>query len=128
MNVILDTCTFLWIINNPKKLSNNAKNIFQDTRNKCFLSIISFWEIMILHSLKRINFKSNPEEMLIKKCKKENINILPLSITSIFKLDKLPQIHKDPFDRIIICQALTNNLSILTPDKEISKYSVDVIW
>lgn len=128
MNILLDTCTFLWIIIDADELSAQARTIFQDTANDIFLSTISEWEISLKYSLGRLPFPDNPEKYIPRQREKHKIAILPLNEESALKISHLPLLHKDPFDRMLICQAISHGLIILTPDLDIQKYSVRTMW
>lgn len=131
MKLLLDTCAFLWIITGADEISTDAKKLFSNPENEIYLSSISMWEIMIKHQLGRLPFRELhelPEEFIIKQRKLHKIESLPLLEEATIQLLKLPEYHKDPFDRMIICQSIAHDLTLLTPDKEIRKYPVKTIW
>jgi PIN domain nuclease of toxin-antitoxin system len=129
MHILLDTCTFIWIIkNDPKLLSSKAKRVYLNKSNALYLSIISFWEIITKYQNGKMYFEISPEEFLVDECFKHNIQLIPLNTDSTLQLTKEPLHHKDPFDRMLICQAKTHNLTILSPDKVFKKYKVKTIW
>ena len=128
MKLLLDTCTFLWIIRNDSALSESAKRVFSQPENEVFLSTISFWEIMVKYQLGRLPLPDSPEEFIIKQRKLHHIEPLALEEIAVSQLARLPNYHQDPFDRMLICQAIAHSLTILTPDKEIKQYPVRCIW
>jgi PIN domain nuclease of toxin-antitoxin system len=127
MKILLDTCAFLWVIDAPDKLSQKAQDLFADKGNDIYLSIISLWEIQIKYTLKRLDL-SRPPKALLAECEKHFIQILPLVPEDIFRLGSLSGRHGDPFDRMLVCQALSGNMAILTPDKAIAGYKVKTRW
>ena len=128
MNILLDTCAFLWIIAGSDELSATSREVFADPENEVFLSAASCWEISIKWSLGKLHLPEDPGRFLSKQRSQHFIEPLPISEQAIFHLSKLPQHHKDPFDRILICQAIDHSLVLLTPDPLITQYPVRTIW
>ena len=128
MNFLLDTCTFLWIVADSPELSGKARLLFADPHNEIYLSVASAWEIIIKHKLGKLPLPEPPHDFIINWRKKHNIESLPLEEAAVLQLSRLPDYHKDPFDRIIICQAIASGLVILTPDKHISNYPIRTEW
>ena len=128
MKILLDTCTFLWIITDNPKLSLQAKKLFIDPYNEVYLSVASTWEIAVKYTLGKLQLPKSPEKYIPSKRKQHDIDSLPLNEEATLYLTKLPDLHKDPFDRILICQAIVAGLSILTPDELIAQYPLRSIW
>lgn len=128
MRILLDTCTFLWIITNDPKLSLIARETFVNPDNDVFLSTVSSWEIVVKFYLGRLPLPEPPDKIIPNQRKLHEIESLPLDEESSLHLAKLPDYHKDPFDRMMVCQALVNGLTILTPDETIQKYPARTIW
>jgi PIN domain nuclease of toxin-antitoxin system len=126
LNLLLDTQIFLWYIAGDKKLSAEANVLIRDPAIDVFLSAASIWESIIKYQLGKLPLPNPPETYLPEKRAAHKILSLPISESTLLHLPKLPFHHKDPFDRIIICQALENGLTILTADDEIRKYDVPV--
>ncbi len=127
MNLLLDTNTFIWFINGDNDLPEQTKNKIIDTNNKIFLSIASLWEIAIKITLDKLNIKEGFDkisEFLINN----EIDILPITFEHLQILLKLKYYHRDPFDRIIITQGISEDIQIATNDKNFVKYSVKIIW
>ena len=130
MKYLLDTSTYLWIAtDNQKKLSDKVREIFPDKNNQIYVSVISQIEMTIKHMKKKIPGLNRPiidyyREILVTS----EISLLNLSPESIDCLNRLPKIHSDPFDRLIIAQALSHNLTIITPDRKFSEYPVKTIF
>ena len=128
MGVLLDTCAFLWVILGSKELSNRARDFFQDSSNDVFLSAVSVWEISVKYSLGRLSLPEPPERFLPQERERHLITPLPLDEAAVLHLHRLPQLHKDPFDRMLVCQAIERGLVILTPDRLISQYPTRTAW
>lgn len=128
MKLLLDTCTFLWIIKGSEELSDKAKMLFSQSENEIYLSAISFWEMIVKNQLGKLPLPKFPEKFIQEQRVLHRIESLPLEESSIAQLPKLPLLHQDPFDRMLICQAIANGLTILTPDKHIMQYPVSYTW
>ena len=126
MKFLLDTNILIYTLCNPSKLSDKAKQVIVSEKDLS-VSIISFWEIAIKQSLGKLNLKSTIPE-IEKICIERNIEILPIYSDEIENVKNLPQIHKDPFDRLIISQAIKRNFVIVTSDTTIPEYNVETIW
>jgi len=128
MKILLDTCTFLWIITDDPRLSQQARKLFIDTENEVYLSVASTWEIAIKYNLDKLSLPKPPQKYIPSKRKEHDIDSLPLDEEATLCLTKLPNLHKDPFDRILICQAIVAGLIILTPDELITQYPLRSVW
>ena len=128
MRLLLDTCTFLWIAEGSPKLSSTAEKLFRDPRNEVFLSVASAWEIAIKYSMGRLPIPQPPEEFVPSRRVVYGLRSLPLEEEDALYGSKLPRHHSDPFDRILICQAIFHELEILSPDPLLAQYRVRLIW
>ncbi|MEW6521259.1 MAG: type II toxin-antitoxin system VapC family toxin [Thermodesulfobacteriota bacterium] len=128
MNILLDTCSFLWIISGSGELSATAREAFAEPGNEVFLSAASCWEISVKWSLGKIRLPEVPARFLPKQRSQHFIEPLPITEQAVFHLAKLPHHHKDPFDRILVCQAIEHSLVLLTPDPLITQYPVRAAW
>jgi PIN domain nuclease of toxin-antitoxin system len=127
MPFLLDTHTFIWFINGDTALPLNTIATIKNIENKCFISIASIWEIAIKASLNKLELKAGFDN--IHNFLAENaIEILPLTFAHIQSLNTLDFHHRDPFDRIIIAQSITEQLTIITKDEHFTKYSCEVLW
>lgn len=126
---LLDTCTYIWIITNNKKLSNTAKEIFEDKNNQIYISIISQVEMSVKHLKHKIPQLSQPIIQYFSDFRtKSEIDLLSLESKDIEGLFNLPKIHSDPFDRLLISQALNNQMTLISPDEKFLKYPVRVVF
>lgn len=128
MNILLDTCTFLWLISDAEQLSETACKLFKDPDNEVYLSAVSTWEIVVKHMLGRLPLPHPPEQFIPEQRSSHGIDPLPLDEPTTFHLLRLPPLHRDPFDRMLICQAIERGLVILTPDPLITRYPVRTAW
>ena len=126
MKYLLDTHTLLWFLDKSEYLSQKAFSLITSDE-KIYVSIVTLWEIAIKRSIKKLNINHSSSE-LKEICEKENIEILPLSEKHIDLIHEMPFFHNDPFDRMIIAQAQSENLSIITKDSKIKLYDVNVLW
>jgi PIN domain nuclease of toxin-antitoxin system len=127
VKLLLDTCTFLWA-GEGREVSRLARAAVRDPGNEVFLSAVSTWEISIKHDLGRMPLPDVPERYLPRL--RERLGFAPLALdeASTLHLRRLPNVHKDPFDRMLICQALVHGMTIVTPDPLISQYPVMTLW
>ena len=99
-----------------------------DPENDVYLSAVSAWEISVKHALGRLPLQDSPERFVAEQKKQQGIEELPLDEESALHLARLPMLHKDPFDRMLVCQAITQGLLLLTSDELISQYPVRTAW
>lgn len=118
MRYLLDTHTFIWSIGGSLKLKPDTKNIIRNKSNIVFLSIISAWEIAIKVMLKKLQL----DIPITKIFENLEFEILPIKLDHVLVLLKLPPLHKDPFDRMLVAQAKFEKLTILTGDPQIKQY------
>ncbi len=107
MKILLDTHVFLWFIQNDNRLSAKWRTEIETPDNQVFFSVASVWECVIKYQLGKLNFPESPEVYLPKKRKQHLINSLVIDEGSIAYLTNLPLLHKDPFDRLLICQSIS---------------------
>ena len=128
MRLLLDTCTFLWVVAGAPDLTATARDLVADRENEVFLSSVSSWEIVVKHARGRLPLPRPPHEFVAEQRRRHQIAALPLEETAVLQLAKLPEYHRDPFDRMLVCQAITHGLTILTPDAAIGSYPVPTVW
>lgn len=127
MQYLLDTHTIIWFCENDKMLSKKVASEIVHMNNVCFLSVASLWEIAIKFKIGKLQL-TIPFEEIYNFLSKNNIRISPLEFHHLQRLLNLDFIHRDPFDRVIIAQAIAEDLIILTIDKDIIKYPVKCLW
>ncbi len=127
MRYLIDTHVLIWYLNGDGALPEKHAALMRDPQNKLFLSMVSIWELTIKMSLKKLECSKNIaeiEEYLLSK----DYEIINISFAHLKALFELPKFHGDPFDRLLIAQALTENLSILSADGHFKDYAVNVVW
>lgn len=128
MKLLLDTCTLLWVSEGSSRLSEHCRTLFADPDHEVMLSVVSTWEILVHHGLGRITLPDRPELFLRSVAERYYVQILPLALEAVLQLPKLPKLHRDPFDRMLICQAIAHGMTIVTPDPVIHRYPVAATW
>ena len=128
MKILLDTCAFLWIITDADELSQTARELFVEPENDIYLSVISVWEILIKYQLGKLHLPEPPEHYIPLQRSNHGIESLSLDEESALQLKRLPELHKDPFDRMLICQAIVHGLTLLTSDRLINQYPIRTRW
>jgi PIN domain nuclease of toxin-antitoxin system len=128
MKILMDTCTFLWIACDSPRLSKTAAAVFLDRNNERYLSTASAWEIGIKHAAGRLPLPQKPDIFVPKVRNASGIESLEIDEESALHAGRLPGLHSDPFDRMLVAQAIVHGMTILTPDQEIEQYAVRVLW
>ena len=128
MKVLVDTCTFLWMADDAPELSGPARTIVTDPDNEVYLSAASAWEIAIKHTLGKLPLPDSPRHFIPTQRTLLALTALPIEEEAVLALDRLPLLHRDPFDRLLVCQALAHGLVIASPDPQIQQYPVRTLW
>lgn len=115
MQYLIDTHVFLWFVANAKELSTTAKAVIEDGNNEIFISIASLWEISIKTALGKLSIKGNYESV-VDDVTDNSIQILPINFAHTVEQNRLPFHHRDPFDRIIVSQAIVENMDFISAD------------
>lgn len=126
--MLLDTCTFLWFISRDDRLPDAVHDAICSPHNQPYLSVISVWEIILKQQLGRLSLPEEAAAYIPAQRVRHAIDALELGESSVRHLAKLPPLHKDPFDRMLICQALELGVPIVTPDTAITQYPVKTLW
>ncbi|MDR2117607.1 MAG: type II toxin-antitoxin system VapC family toxin [Planctomycetaceae bacterium] len=127
MNLLLDTHTLIWFFDGDIQLSEKAKHAIIDSQNQKFVSMVSIWEIAIKISLKKLVFEGNIGGIL-ELIDTNGFELLRIDKKSILGLENIPFIHRDPFDRLLVATAISEEMFLITKDSNIQKYPVNVIW
>ncbi|MEQ1909834.1 MAG: type II toxin-antitoxin system VapC family toxin [Vicinamibacterales bacterium] len=128
MKLLLDTCTFLWVVTGSSQLPPRVVDLFRAPDNEVYLSAASAWEVALKHALGRLPLPEPPERFVPAEREAHGISPLPVDEESALHLSRLPAIHRDPFDRLLVSQAIVHGLVILTPDPLVSQYPARTIW
>jgi len=128
VRLLLDTCTFLWLIVDAPDLSPRARELFRSPESDVYLSSVSAWEIAVKHSLGRLPLPEPPGRFVPAQREAHGVESLALDEESVLQVGRLPLLHRDPFDRMLVCQAIVHGLAILTPDPLVADYPVRIVW
>jgi PIN domain nuclease of toxin-antitoxin system len=128
LRLLLDTCAFLWFLADSPQLSATAHGHIMDPANDVYLSAVSVWEIARKYAQGGLSLPSHPSALIPAVRRDSGIESLPLTETDALAAEKLQSFHKDPFDRMLIAQALMGGLAIVTSDSAFEPYPVRLIW
>jgi len=128
MNILLDTHTALWWVNEHEKLSKKAQAILLDESNALYMSVASIWEIAIKISIGKLTGLNGGVRALMAAIDEMPVFLLPVEANHVELVERLPFIHRDPFDRLFVAIAKVESLTILTDDSNIRKYDVMHVW
>jgi PIN domain nuclease of toxin-antitoxin system len=128
MKLLVDTCTFLWLAADGPELSEGARAACRSPGNEVYLSALSAWEIAIKHRLGRLPLPEPPSRYVPSR--RAWLRLLPLPFDEGCACHDalLPQLHRDPFDRGLVSQAILHGMTIVTPDPTIARYPAPVLW
>ena len=127
MKILIDTHTFLWFINDSPELSNNAAELIESDI-ELVLSVASLWEIAIKVNLNKLTLPEDYKTFIPQQLTLNSIEILPVSLQHLSLVAKLPLHHRDPFDRLIIAQAIAEEIPVISIDRQFDHYDVDRRW
>jgi PIN domain nuclease of toxin-antitoxin system len=127
MKLLLDTHVFLWFISGDERLPDVMQDSIRNPDNEVYLSVVSLWEAIIKHQIGKLPLPQSPESYLPIQRERHQISSLSLDEASVSQLANLPSIHRDPFDRMLICQAVEHGLTIATVDDVICNYPILVL-
>lgn len=128
MNLLLDTATFLWWVAGDRTVSAEARAAIADPTRRVFLSSVSAWEITVKHGLGKLPLPESPLALIPKWRRDHEFEELALCEAAVLQLPRLPLLHRDPFDRMLVCQSIEHGLTIVTPDEAIRDYPVRTLW
>ena len=126
--LLLDTHAFLWWVNDDPKLAPKAKRAIASIKNECYVSAASCWEMAIKASLGKLRFSKSAEPFISEQLAANGFILLPIELRHAASVEHMPFHHRDPFDRLIIAQAITEKLAIVTADTIFAKYGVSILW
>jgi PIN domain nuclease of toxin-antitoxin system len=127
LRILLDTQVWLWMQSDPARLGARALAIVVDPENELLLSAASSWEIAIKYALGKLPLPTAPHEYVPSRMQASGTDALPITHTHALSVASLPTHHRDPFDRLLVAQAQTESLPILTADPQIGRYEVNVL-
>ena len=127
-DVLLDTHTLLWFVWDDSRLSGPAKSLIEDANNRKLVSIASCWEIAIKVGLGKLDLGEPSRSFLPREIARNNFELLPISLDYATMVEGLVAHHRDPFDRLLIIQAMTEGLSMVSADTVFDQYGVSRLW
>ena len=128
MNLLLDTCTFLWFALPQGRLSSQAHTVLDDANNRLFMSDVSIWEITLKYGSRKLDLPAVPREWLPSRSAFFQIQTLPITHEALYLSGELPPVHADPFDRLLAAHAIVEGLTILSPDEPLSLLGAARLW
>jgi PIN domain nuclease of toxin-antitoxin system len=120
---LIDTQIFIWFVEGDERISKNTKSLLSDDRNKVFYSAASAWEMAIKVSIKKLKFGEPLADIVNRHCPSD-FDFLPIRLSDVLSVEKLPLHHRDPFDRLLVAQAKNEDLEIISTDKIFDAYGV----
>lgn len=127
-SLLLDTHAFLWWLNDAPRLSVAATDAISDAGNDCYLSVASCWEMAIKSSLGKLRLSKPVERFISEQLAANSFTLLNIELRHVGRVQKMPFHHRDPFDRLLIAQAVTEKLTIVTADSAFADYGVKTLW
>ena len=128
MRVLLDTHAFLWWISDSPELSDRAREVMADERNDLLFSVVSGWEISIKAGVGKLTLTDVPVKFVAGQVSGNGMEVLPIHLDHALRVYDLPNHHQDPFDRLLVAQALVEEVPLVSGDVEVSRYPVETIW
>ena len=128
MKFLLDTVVWLWSVGSVEKINRAGREVLDNQEAEIYFSPVSSWELSIKTRLGKLHLPAPPAQCIPAFMSRQGLRPLPVSHLHAFKVYDLPLFHHDPFDRLLIAQAVFENLTILTSDRVFEKYPVDVLW
>jgi len=130
VRLLLDTCTFLWMIWDEAPLKPAPRSILSEARHEAFVSVVSIWEATSKHRLGKLSLNVDEPawQHFTRQRALHGLLALPLTEPDVRHIDNLPDIHRDPFDRLLVCQAIEHGLTLVTPDPQIRRYPIKTFW
>ena len=128
MKLLMDTHVLLWLAGDSKNLSTKVVDLILDAQNSLFLSFASIWEIQIKSQLGKLNITKLLPELIQQQCQDNDIQLLEVKLEHIYALKDLENHHRDPFDRLLIAQTQTENMTLVSADRVFTLYDVNLFW
>lgn len=128
MKLLLDTHTFLWFDSEPNKLSSSCRKLLTNENNLLLLSLASIWEIQIKSQIGRLNLRLPLSRLIVQQQQNTGLQILPIALSHVYALQSLPDVHRDPFDRIMVAQAMVEKFPFVSIDSVLDGYPIQRIW
>jgi len=128
MILLLDTQVWLWLQSEPERVIPTVRETLADPQHELLLSAASAWEIAIKHGLGKLSLPVPPEQYVPASMERSDTASLPVSVAHALRVASLPAHHRDPFDRLLVAQAQLERLTLVTADRQLAPYDVELIW
>jgi PIN domain nuclease of toxin-antitoxin system len=128
VRVLLDTHAFLWLVTDHPSLSDRARSVFLNAGNDVLVSAVTGFEIAVKYSLGKLRLTEPPRDFMENRVRHNALSRLPVTLVHTYRLAHLPYHHRDPFDRLLVAQALEEGLPMLSCDEVLSQYGVERFW
>jgi PIN domain nuclease of toxin-antitoxin system len=128
VRILFDTQPFIWWLADDDRLPGSVRSLIGDQGTRVVLSVVSIWECVIKAGAGRLNLGGPPEEVIPRVLRESTFQLLAMEVRHALRVASLPRLHSDPFDRILVAQALEEGLTIATGDRGIAAYPVDRVW
>lgn len=128
MRLLLDTHAFVWWIAEPQRLPAHVLSACEDGANELLLSVASILEMQIKTQMGKLELDLPLEKLVTREEQANRVTVLPVRAAHVYAIERLPSLHKDPFDRLLVAQALVEDARIITSDKAIAGYPAEVLW
>jgi PIN domain nuclease of toxin-antitoxin system len=125
---LLDTHSFLWFIGGSERLSARARKLIEERENRILISVASLWEIAIKHGNGKLTLDRPFAELIPEQLERQQIGVLTIELHHLVELVRLPQHHRDPFDRLIAAQAIAEGIPVISVDPALDAYGVQRLW
>jgi PIN domain nuclease of toxin-antitoxin system len=128
MKFLLDTVVWLWSIGEVGRLNQAARDVLTAPEHDLYFSAASVWEIAIKTSIGRMDLKGHPRVVVPRETERQGLKPLTVTYSHALAVHDLPHIHGDPFDRLVVAQARCEGLVLITADRELKKYQLEILW
>ncbi len=128
MKLLLDTHTFMWWDSQFDRIPSKTQAILQNPKHEIWISVVSLWEIQIKVQLGKLTLRVPLQDLVIYQQQINKIQLLPITLTHIIELEKLPFYHRDPFDRLLIAQSRVESAHLVSRDAKIRVYDCQILW
>lgn len=128
MRLLLDTHTFIWFVFNARELPLATRELLEDAATELYFSHASIWEMAIKVSIGKMSFSTRVVDLVTKQADRDDIRFLPINLAQLDLTESLPLHHKDPFDRLLIAQAIVENMPVVSIDSAFDLYGVKRLW
>ena len=128
MRLLLDTCVFIWLTQAPAQLTAAARRAIDNAENELWLSHASIWEVHLKHLAGKLTLPDKPRVWLEEQMSVWGVQDFPLDLPSVHLTSELPRVHKDPFDRMLVAQAMVERMPLVSADSAFDAYGITRLW